>query len=277
MRFSSTILVAARLCACVWVFAGCSGFGNDPILELSSEEALREGKLLLEAEKYREARPFLIHAFEIRPNSVEGREGLLLTADALFEQGGYTNYVKAQGRYRDFLNRFPTSEHAAYAQYRVAMSMARRMERPDRDMSLSVDALDALEDVRRIYPTSEYSDLAAEEIIAVRNHLARHELIVGRFYKRYRRFGTTLAAIHRLEGIIEEYPDFPEMDTVYFDLCRIYNTAEDVENRNKAADYCNRLKQEYPESAHIKKIPKGVGSYVEVEAPAATDPADDGV
>ena len=144
-------------------------------------------------------------------------------------------------------------------------------------MSLSVDALEALRDVRRIYPTSEYSELAAAEIIEVRNHLARHELIVGRFYKRYKRFGTTPAAIERFEGIIENYPDFPEMDTVYFDLCRIYNTAKNEEYRRKAVEYCDRLQQEYPESAHIKKIPKDLGRDLDVEAPAAAVPSDDGV
>ncbi len=258
--------------------AGCfSGLDDDPILQLSAEEALEEGKRLLETEEYRKARPYLIHAFEVLPNSVVGREGLLLAADALFEQGGFGNYVKAQGRYRDFLNRFPTSDRSAYAQYRVAMSMARRMERPDRDMSLSVDALKALEDVRRLYPTSEYSELAAAEIIEVKNHLARHELLVGRFYRRYKRFGTAPAAIVRLEGIIENYPDFPEMDSVYLQLCQIYNTASDAENRRKAVEYCDRLKEEYPASAHIKKIPKNLGRRVEVDDADVVAPSDGGV
>ena len=271
MRLVSAIL------AVVLTVAGCSGLNNDPILELSAEEALEEGKRLLDTEEYRKAGPYLIHAFEVLPNSVVGREGLLLAADALFEQGGFSNYVKAQGRYRDFLNRFPTSDRSAYAQYRVAMSMARRMERPDRDMSLSVEALKALEDVRRLYPTSEYSELAAAEIVEVKNHLARHELIVGRFYRRYRRFGTAPAAIVRLEGIIENYPDFPEMDSVYIQLCQIYNTAIDAESRTKAVEYCDRLKEEYPESAYIKKIPKNVRRRVEVVDADVVAPSDDGV
>ena len=233
-------LVALMLAA---VCVSCSGFGGDSrVLELSSAEALAQGKELMAQEKYGEARSYLIHAFEIEPNSVNGRDGLLLAADSMFLAGGHRNYVRAQARYRDFLNRFPTSDKAAYAQLQLGLSIARRMQRPDRDMSISAEALGAFEDVRRFYPTSEYADQAAVEAVLVEHHLARHELIVARFYMRYQRYGTAFAAIDRMEKILENYPTFPETDTVLFYLCRAYSKGSTEELQAKARETCSRVR-----------------------------------
>lgn len=54
-----------------------SGQKVDPILRLSAEESLAEGKRLMQEEKYAKARPYLSHAFEVAPNSPQGREALL--------------------------------------------------------------------------------------------------------------------------------------------------------------------------------------------------------
>ncbi len=238
----------------------CSGLLEDSVLQLSSQESLAEGKRLMELEKYRAASPYLLHAFEIGPNTLEGREGLLLAADSFFKAGGFGNLVKSQARYRDFLNRFPTSEDAVYAQFQIGASMAGRMDKPDRDQSLSTEALQAFRDVQRFYPTSEYVELAQVEIEKVRNHLARHEVIVGYFYLRFQRRGTAQASIDRLEGVLEDYPEFDEMDRVLLYLCRAYATGSTPELEEKAAATCQRLRDEYPESPHLKKIPKNIGS-----------------
>ena len=110
---------------------GCrSGGGDDPVLRLSSAEALEQGKELMAQEKYSKARRYLSQAFEVEPNSRSGREGLLLLADSYYLAGGEVNWIQAEAKYRDFLNRFPTSDQAAYAQYQIANSLAERVEKP---------------------------------------------------------------------------------------------------------------------------------------------------
>src|ERR687889_322603 len=136
------------------VAASCrSGPKEDPILRLSATEALAQGKELMAKQKYERARPFFTHAFEVEPNSAIGRESLLLAADTYYLEGGTTNYVQAEAKYRDFLNRFPTSEQAAYVQFQIANSLAKRMEKPDRDQTTTRKALEAYEDLVRLYPT----------------------------------------------------------------------------------------------------------------------------
>ena len=143
MRRTVLLLAAAALAL---AGAGCRGGApEDPLLRLSAEESLTQGKDLLAREKYDRARPYFTHAFEVEPNSAIGREALLLAADTYYLQGSTANFVQAEAKYRDFLNRFPTSDQAAYVQFQIANSLAKRMEKPDRDQNVTRKALAAYE------------------------------------------------------------------------------------------------------------------------------------
>jgi outer membrane protein assembly factor BamD len=241
---------AAAALALVVLATGCGSRGkDDPLLQLSAAESLAEGKKLLEKEKYAAARPYFTHAFEVEPNSAAGREALLLVADTLFLEGGETNLIQAEAKYRDFQNRFPTSDRAPYVQLQIANSLARRMERPDRDQGATAKALTAYEDLIRLYPTSEQAAAARTEVVKVRANLAEHEYQVGRFYLRY---GLPKAAVNRLERLLERYPDYPERDKALLALGLAYRADSRADD---AAAAFARLRTEHPQSPLLGKIP----------------------
>ena len=254
-RLASRFLVCM---AAVALLTACgSGGKDDPILKLSSVEALEEGKRLLEEGKYRLARKYLVHSFEVEPNSPAGRDGLLLASDALYLIGGFDSYVEAETRYRDFLNRFPTSDKADYAQFRVASSLSKRMESPNRDQQTTRKALAEFQDLLRLYPTSPYATGAREEMISVLNNLAEHEFLIARFYYRFSRERSSVlsAAVERLESISEKYPDYPEPDKIQAYMCLCLNKATLFE---RALEECEKMRNEHPDSAYLKKLPKNI-------------------
>lgn len=244
-RISTALLLLAAA-----VTGACrSGTSVDPILALSAAESLATGKELMAEEKYLRARPYLEHAFEVEPNSVNGREGLLLAADTYFLEGGRTNYIQAESKYRDFLNRFPTSDRAAYAQFQIAASLAQRMERPDRDQQTTRQALDAYQELLRLYPTTEYAARAREQARLVRDNLAEHEFMVGDFYLRY---GIPRAAVGRFEYLLETYPEYSAKDKALYYLGRAYAKNKKPEESAAAFD---RLRQQFPESPYVAELP----------------------
>jgi outer membrane protein assembly factor BamD len=243
LRWATALLALA-------LAAGCGSRGkDDPILRLSAAESLAEGKRLLEKERYAAARPYFMHAFEVEPNSASGREALLLVADTLYLEGGDTNLIQAEAKYRDFQNRFPTSDRAPYVQLQIANSLARRMERADRDQGSTAKALVAYEDLLRLYPTSEQAEVARAEIVKVRTNLAEHEYQVGRFYLRY---GLPKAAVKRFERLLERYPDYPQMDKALLALGLAYRADQRADD---AATTFTRLRNEHPQSKLLDKIP----------------------
>lgn len=247
-RAPAALLAALCLLA---PFVACKSVQEtDPILRLSAEESLTQGKALMAEEKYFKAQEYLTHAYEVEPNSAAGREALLLTADAFYLDGGRSNYIQAEARYRDFLNRFPTSERAAYAQFQIANSLSQRMGRPDRDLSATAEALAAYRDLIRFYPTSEYAAQARDKILLVEENLAEHEQMVGEFYMRY---GLPPAAVARFEYLLEHYPSYSAKDKVLFNLGAGYLKLRQPE---KARETFDKLRVQFPESPYLADVPE---------------------
>ena len=255
MRRTAFGLLAAAALAALAIAAGAChhGIREDPILRLSAAEALEQGKALMADEKYAKARRLLSHAFEVEPNSLSGREALLLLADSYYLDGGDANHIQAEAKYRDFLNRFPTSAQAAYAQYQIANSLAERMEKPDRDQSATAKALEAYNELLRLYPGSEYVAAAKDRLRAVRDNLAEHEFVVGRFYLNLRVPGS---AVVRLERLVSEYPEYSRLDKALFYLGLAYSRTRQLDDAGKAAATFERLRKEFPDSPYLEEIPK---------------------
>ncbi|MBP9143974.1 MAG: outer membrane protein assembly factor BamD [Thermoanaerobaculia bacterium] len=227
-----------------------SNIQNDPILRLSAAESLAEGKRLFELEKFEKARPYFSHAFEVEPNSSSGREALLMVADCYSLTGSTADLIQAEAKYRDFQNRFPTSDRAAYVQFQIASSLARRIERADRDQAATVKAREALEELIRLYPTSEYAEKARAELVIVIDRLAEHEFVVGRFYQRY---GVPGATVARIEGLLKNFPGYSGTDAALYYLGLAYI---DLARPEDAATTFARLREEHPESRYVRKASK---------------------
>jgi outer membrane protein assembly factor BamD len=256
IALAATVIVALGSGAC------SSKLSEDPILRLSSQEAFDQGKQLMAEEKYARARDYLTHAFEVEPNSATGREALLLVADSSYLQGGRLNYIQAETKYRDFLNRFPTSDRAAYVQFQIANSLAQRIGRPDRDLSASREALQAYQDLLRLYPTSEYAAQAREKMRVVRQNLAEHELAVGDFYLSY---GLPRAAADRFAFLLENYPGYEGREVVLYKL-----GVAQAEGRlpEEARQSFARLREEFPGSSYLNDLPELPAPQPEEEAAA---------
>jgi len=224
------------------------GLKDDPILRLSAAEALEQGKALMKEEKYARARDYLTHAFEVEPNSAGGREALLMVADAHFLQGGNQNFIRAEAKYRDFQNRFPTSDRAAYVQFQIAKSLAGRTLSPDRDQSATRKALEAFDDIVRLFPSSEYVADAEEETGRLRAILAESEFMKGHFNLKRR---LVRAAVARFEYLLEEFPEYEETDKVLFFLARAYEMGD---QQDLASETRERLRSEYPQSEYVTKL-----------------------
>ena len=258
----SLLTTTAFLMLSALMLSGCGGGKEDPLLRLSAEEALTQGKDYLAQKKYYKASQYLTHAFEVEPNSRSGREALLMAADSLYLDGGYDNFIRCEAKYRDFLNRFPTSEQSDYAQFRVAECLARRVEKPDRDQKVTLKALESFQELLRLYPTSSYVPKTRQRIIEVTNLLAAHELAVAHFYMRYGGGRLCSGAINRLEYLRNEYPSFSLMDATLFHLAVSYEKCKRTEQAEQTfAD----LATEFPDSRYNAAAQKGVRKALKIK------------
>jgi outer membrane protein assembly factor BamD len=193
------------------------------------------------------ARTYYTHLYENYPNEALGRRSLLRIADTFYEQGDPVNLVEAQYKYRDFINRYPTSDQADYAMLRIAMCSFRQMERPDRDQTKTREALQKFDDVIRTYPNSPLRAEADARRQEVLDRLARHEHLVARFYMKR---GSWNAAVQRLNFLIDTYPNYNERAGAFYDLG---NALSRLGRTGEARLYFERVVSEFPQSDYANR------------------------
>lgn len=227
----------------------------DPaLMKMPKEQVFQLGEDQFAKKKYQRARQYYSHVYETFPNDPLGRRALLRVADTYYQQGDAVNLVEAQYKYRDFINRYPGSDRADYAMLQIAMCSFKQMERPDRDQQKTREALEKFNDVLKTYPRSPLRPEMDKRVQDVLDRLARHDHIIATFYIKRHSFN---AAVQRLNGIVEAYPNYAERDGVFYDLgvalSGLGRTAE-------ARLYFERVLSEFPQSTYAGKAKQKLGS-----------------
>lgn len=219
----------------------------DPeLLQLSKEQLFQKGEEQFGRKKWQRARTYFSHLYESFPNDPLGRRSLLRLADTYYEQGDPVNLVEAQYKYRDFINRYPTSEHADYAMLRIAMCSFKQMERPDRDQAKTREAVEKFDDMLRGHPKSALRPEAEARRQDALNRLARHEHLVARYYIKR---GSHNSAVQRLNYLIDTYANYDDRAGAFFDLG---NALTYLGRHGEAKLYFERVLSEFPDSDYAQ-------------------------
>jgi outer membrane protein assembly factor BamD len=219
----------------------------DPeLLQLSKEQLFEKGEGYYTRHKWQRARTYYSHLYESFPNDPLGRRSLLRIADTYFEQGDPVNLVEAQYKYRDFINRYPTSEQADYAMLRIAMCSFRQMERPDRDQQKTREAVEKFDDMLRSHPKSALRPEAEARRQDAVDRLARHEHMVARFYIKR---GSNTAAVQRLNFLIDTYANYNDRAGAFYDLGIALTR---LGRGGEARLYYERVLSEFPKSEYAE-------------------------
>lgn len=219
------------------------------LLTMPKEDAYARGEQLVAKKKWDLGRQYLRFVAENYANDPIGRQAALKLADSYFDEGTALSYLEAQTRYRDFRNRYPSSPRADYALFRLAQTADKEAEKPDREQTNTRLAATSYRELILGYPDSPYLTEARTRLQRIRNLLAEHEYLVGRFY--YRRKAWT-AAKGRFATILGVYPDYKSVDRVLFEMG---HAEMRLGNEAKARASWQRLAQEFPASLWVKKIP----------------------
>jgi outer membrane protein assembly factor BamD len=120
---------------------------------------------------------------------------------------GYTEYLQqdytdAIGTLDRYIQLHPANRDTAYAYYLRALSFYEQITDVSRDQKATQEALGALQEVINRYPDSAYARDAKLKIDLCRDHLAGHEMEIGRFYERQHLYA---AAIGRYQTVVDDF------------------------------------------------------------------------
>lgn len=131
------------------------------------------------------------------------------------------HYTEAIGVLDRFIQLHPASRDIAYAYYLRALCYYEQIADVTRDQKGTLDAMAALQEVVNRFPESPYGRDARLKIDLARDHLAGHEMEIGRWYQDQHLY---TAAIGRFQTVITNYQTTNHVAEAMHRLVEIYLT-----------------------------------------------------
>lgn len=177
------------------------------------------------------------------PYSEWARKALLMSAYSYYEAKNYDETISTAKRY---ISLHPGTPDAAYAMYLVGASYFDQIPDVNRDQGRTEKAIQALEEVVRKFPDSEYAASARRKIEQGNDQLAAKEMTVGRYYEEKKNF---IGAINRFKVVVTRYQTTRHVEEALMRLTECYMTLGIVQEAQTAAAV---LGHNYPDSTWYK-------------------------
>ncbi|MGE0280042.1 MAG: outer membrane protein assembly factor BamD [Rhizobiaceae bacterium] len=243
------VAAAAALAVAASTLSGCLSSDDDVDLATYVERTdpadvlYNQGLANLNAGRMDEATKKFAAVDRQHPYSEYARKSLVMSAFSAYRMG---NYVEAINSGKRYVQLYPSTEDAAYAQYIVGLSYFRQIADVTRDQKDSRRAIEAMEEVVQRWPDSEYVDDAQQKIRYARDQLAGKEMQVGRYYLERREY---IAAVKRFRYVVENYSNTRHIEESLARLTEAYYAMGLTSEAQAAAAV---LGQNYPDSQWYK-------------------------
>ncbi len=196
------------------------------------------------------AREYFKRIVDSYPQSIFRQDAKLGVGDSYLGEGRLDSLILSVNEFREFLQFFPLSPRADYAQYRLALAQSKQMLSAERDQTATHETMAEVQRFRENFPNSDYGPEVDKIYRAARERLSESEFHVGRLY--FRGHGMA-GALGRFTGLINDDPDYSKRDQVYF------YTAEACMKlglKPQAQQYYEKLLAEYPKSKMVRTAKK---------------------
>ena len=205
---------------------------------------------------------------------------IMKRAESFFDK---ESYAEAIVEYKHFLDLHQNHILAPYAQYKIGVSSFKQFRTVDRDPEPLKKAIAGFEKLLKENPGSRYEAEAKETILTCKKQLVQRHLMVGEFYLKREAY---LAAAHRYEKIIKEFPELDTTSEAMFHLAKTYqdlgieewtqdwlvaliNRYPDSDYHSSAQNLLTSLQEEHP--TLLAALPKTPALLEGVTLPASTD------
>jgi len=238
-RFAAFALVALAL-------AACSMFDKtEPVApDEPADKLYNEGLYLLNSKKDpKNAAKKFEEVDRQHPYPEWARKALIMSAFAYYQGNAYDDCINTARRY---VTLHPGSPDAAYAQFLIGSSYFDQMPEISRDQDRTEKAMQALDEVVRKYPDSEYAVAAKRKIEIARDQLAGKEMDIGRQNLNSRNF---VGAINRFKVVVTRYQTTRHVEEALFRLTEAYMALGIVEEAQTSAAV---LGHNFPDSRWYK-------------------------
>ena len=208
------------------------------------------------------AREYFRQLVDSYPQSQYRPDAKLGIGDTYMGEHSAESYVLAINEFREFLNFYPTSPRAHYAQFKLAMAHFNQMRSSMRDQTETRDAIRELQTYTQKYADKPLIDEARQHLREAKDRLDEWEMGVAEHYYRIKWYP---GAIGRLVPLIKSDPEFTGRDKAFYLLASSY---ERIQQPANALPLYERLVNEFDRSDYLELAKKRIAD-LKTTMPAA--------
>ena len=244
-HFRRIIALSAIAAMTAGSLTACSTFGGKDkkealaYIERPAETIYNEGFEKLEERQWADAVLLFDEVERQHPYSEWACRAMLMSAFANYESSNFEEAIAGAER---FIGLHPGNKSAPYAYYLIAISYYDQIFDVGRDQGTTVLAENALQQVVRRYPDSDYARDARLKLELTHDHLAGKEMDVGRWYLKQSQH---LAAIGRFKSVVDRYDTTSQTEEALHRLVESYVALGII---NEATQVGSVLGYNYPDS-----------------------------
>ena len=190
--------------------------GKEDPASIPVEETYNRGVDALNAQRYATASTEFDQVEQYYPYSSWAVNSQLMQGYAQYLQDHYTDAIGTLDR---FIQLHPAHRDIAYAYYLRALCFYEQIADVQRDQKGTAEAMTALQEVTNRFPDSAYGRDARLKIDLARDHLAGHEMEVGRYYEDQHLYA---AALGRFQRVVDDFQTTNHVPEALHRLTEIY-------------------------------------------------------
>ncbi len=225
--------------------------------ESSPQELYKKGESALFKKNYKKAEESFKKIIESNPEEELVKSARLGLAEAYYKNG---DYEEAAAVYQDYLKLHPLSPNSDYVQFKLAMCYYKLMLPPDRDQSYTLKAIEEFKKLIKLYPHSPWIPKAKEKLAECEEHLAQHDIYVGKFYYKVKEYksakarftwafqkarnpSTAAEALYWLGKTYEAMNKIEDAKKCYEKVVKEFGMWEDIDKAEEALEILNGKKK----------------------------------
>jgi outer membrane protein assembly factor BamD len=206
------------ICVALFTLSGC--FAGKEMEEeaprLTPGQLYSKASDAFKSQRYREAASLYADITYQHPYYKWAAQSRIMEVYSYYQIQDYDSAVYAINNY---ISMYPVSRDVQYAYYMKALCLYNQIFIPDRDQDFTIKAKVALNIVISKFPRSIYAKDSKVKLDLIEDHLAAHEMVVGRYYINS---GDILAAIKRFKVVVDRYPTTHQIEEALYRLVESY-------------------------------------------------------
>ena len=223
--------------------AACASTGNEN-QNVSAEDLYAQAYAEMEDTAWLRAATIFEKIELEHPYSKLAAKAKLMGAYAYYKGEKYDDAILSLDR---FIRYHPGNQDIEYAYYMKGMCYYDQIVGSEKDQDNTMKAEEAFNQVIARFPDSKYAKDASAKMALIRDHMAGHEMEVGRYYLNEKNY---LSALNRFSTVVNDFQTTPQIEEALYRQVEVYTI---LGLNDEAQISLKVLAHNYPKSEWYKR------------------------